>query len=557
MPMNQAVSPDWIAAGVDRSLMSSGHVGSGFVADVRKRGAVRGVGGFVRPVSVVVTVIVAALAVVTFEFLSHGVSVQEQSLLQTNASQLAVVLNEATASIGAPLSTLGQVMVATNDSPTLFQSQAKPITADPGSSLAVAHSVAGRFTVALARGSDFSVGQPLPAPLATAAATAGPQLTATQVLHIGNKTLLGFLVSTAPGPQGTLVILLRQITPSVASKNDTGPYAQLYVSLYASTTADPTQLITGSLGSRPLPTPVARTFVTVGNSKWLVVASAKQPLVGNVPRTAPWIVMAGGLLIAVLIGATSEILIRRRRYAEEVAAERTRELVEAQAALVRRERLSAVGEMATVIGHELRNPLGAAINLLFLARNRLTDHDDPELEGYLDRAEREANRAAALCEDLTAYMRERAPDIVPLELGNLVAEVLESTPPPPGVEVTLGDLKFDLHADNAQLVQMLTNLVTNAYQAMPDGGMLSVAGTESDGFIEITVEDSGGGVDPAVAERLLEPFFTTKPTGTGLGLAIVKRYAEGHQGTVSIVNGPTGGAKVTIRLPRATAEGAP
>ena len=80
-----------------------------------------------------------------------------------------------------------------------------------------------------------------------------------------------------------------------------------------------------------------------------------------------------------------------------------------------------------------------------------------------------------------------------------------------------------------------------------------MTGTESDGFVEIAVEDSGVGIDPAVAERLLEPFFTTKPTGTGLGLAIVKRFAEGHDGTVSIENGPGGGARVTIRLPHATA----
>ncbi|HVB93877.1 MAG TPA: ATP-binding protein, partial [Acidimicrobiales bacterium] len=95
-------------------------------------------------------------------------------------------------------------------------------------------------------------------------------------------------------------------------------------------------------------------------------------------------------------------------------------------------------------------------------------------------------------------------------------------------------------------------LITNAYQAMPDGGRLRVTGSESDGFTEITVEDSGEGIDPAVAERLLEPFFTTRPTGTGLGLAIVNRFAEVHNGTVSIEGGPTGGARVTVRLPNTT-----
>ena len=95
-----------------------------------------------------------------------------------------------------------------------------------------------------------------------------------------------------------------------------------------------------------------------------------------------------GQFVTLLSGA-----VRQRNQAEAFANECTRELTEAQAALVRQERFSAVGEMATVIGHELRNPLGAVINLLFLARNSLTDHDNPELDGYLGRAERETNRA--------------------------------------------------------------------------------------------------------------------------------------------------------------------
>jgi signal transduction histidine kinase len=500
-----------------------------------------------------VTIIVVVLVIVSFGIVRHGVGAQEQSLLQSDTSQLALVLEEGIATLGEPLSTLGELMAATQDSPSLFQSQTGSISAIPGASVAVTHAVAGRFTVALAAGPDFVVGQALPAPLATAVASAGPNLSGTKVLHIGDKTFLGLLVSIASGPQGTVVIGLTRITPSVPSKSQAAPYSQLYVSLYASETADPAQLASGSLGSRSLPSPVASTFITVGSSRWLVVVSAKTPLVGRASRLAPWVVLAAGLVIALLIGTTSEILARRRRYAEGVAAERTQELIEAQASLVRKERHSAVGEMATVIGHELRNPLGAVINLLFLARNSLTDQDDPELDGYLGRAEMETNRAAALSEDLTAYMREHDPVIVPLELGAVMDEVLRLSPAPPGIEVSVEDLGVDLAADRGQLVQILTKLITNAYQAMPDGGPLRVTGSKSDGFVEITVEDSGVGIDPAVAERLLEPFFTTKPTGTGLGLAIVKRFAEGHDGTVSIEDGPTGGARVTIRLPHTTA----
>ena len=89
---------------------------------------------------------------------------------------------------------------------------------------------------------------------------------------------------------------------------------------------------------------------------------------------------------------------------------------------------------------------------------------------------------------------------------------------------------------------MPPNLITNAYQAMPDEGSLGVTGTERDGFVTITMEESGMGIGPAPAERLLDPFFTTKPDGTVLGLAVVKRFAEVHHGTVRIEDGPTAGA---------------
>lgn len=500
----------------------------------------------VRPLSVIATVVVAVLVIVSFVFLRHDVSTQEKTLLQSDDDQLALVLNQAITGLGSSLTSLGQVMAATNNSPGLFQSEAKAITANPGTSVALAQSGGGHFKVVLTAGKAFAVGQTLSGPVATAAAIAGPRLTSTPVFSSGTMKLFGFLVSAVPG---TVVVQLSQLSPSTPSPSQPGPYSQLYFSLYASKTADPSQLVLSSLGVKPLPGLVVHTFSIVGDKKWLTLASARTSLVGGASSSAPWIVLASGMVIALMIGVISEVLARRRVYAENIAAERTLELTAAQAALVRKERLSAVGEMATVIGHELRNPLGAAINLLYLARTRLSDHDDTELDGYLDRLERETNRAASLCEDLTSYMREREAVLIPVELGSVVDEVLESTPPPAGIEIGLGFLGVDVQADRAQLVQMLTNLITNAYQAMPDGGTLRVSGGERDGYFEISVEDSGEGIDPEVADRLLEPFFTTKAVGTGLGLAIVKRFADAHNGTVSLKNGETGGARVTIGLP--------
>jgi PAS domain S-box-containing protein len=230
------------------------------------------------------------------------------------------------------------------------------------------------------------------------------------------------------------------------------------------------------------------------------------------------------------------------------------QLEAAHAKLIRQERLSALGELASVIGHELRNPLGAATNFLFLARQKLGENVDPELDRCLSMVERQTNRAAALSEDLTAYVRENEPQPVPLQLGAVVDEVLEATPPPSAIDIVVERPLFTLEADPGQLTQMLTNLVVNAYQAMPDGGSLVIGASEDGGSVEIAVQDSGEGIAPGVAKRIFEPFFTTKSEGTGLGLAIVQRLADAHGGSVHVENSPSGGARARLRLPRHSAE---
>jgi signal transduction histidine kinase len=106
-----------------------------------------------------------------------------------------------------------------------------------------------------------------------------------------------------------------------------------------------------------------------------------------------------------------------------------------------------------------------------------------------------------------------------------------------------------LNADSKQVAQILTNLVDNAIQAMPDGGSLHISARTDGDTAVITVQDSGEGVDPDLVERFFEPFFTTRSDGTGLGLAIVRRLTEGHGGQISIENATSGGAIVTVRLP--------
>jgi signal transduction histidine kinase len=229
------------------------------------------------------------------------------------------------------------------------------------------------------------------------------------------------------------------------------------------------------------------------------------------------------------------------------------QLEEAQAQLVRKERLSALGEMASMIGHELRNPLNAVMNGLFLLRQDLGDLEG-EPEQLMAMVEQQAGQAVRLAEEVTAYMRQRDPELVDLDLRSMIEDVLEATPPPVEVSVDVSVSNLSVRADSVQLAQILTNLFTNAYQAMPEGGTIEIHAQQEDPWMVVVVEDDGEGVDPAVADRIFEPFVSSKPQGTGLGLAIVRRLVDAHHGTISLASGETGSTTVTLRLPLETAE---
>jgi signal transduction histidine kinase len=134
-----------------------------------------------------------------------------------------------------------------------------------------------------------------------------------------------------------------------------------------------------------------------------------------------------------------------------------------------------------------------------------------------------------------------------------VEEVLEATPAPSGIEVEVDVPPLVFQADSDQFTQVIANLIVNGFQAMPDGGTLRVQASTQGGHVVLTIADSGSGVEAATMDRVFDPFFTTKASGTGLGLAIVSRIVEAHGGDVSLRNGATGGAVVTVRLPIASA----
>ena len=217
--------------------------------------------------------------------------------------------------------------------------------------------------------------------------------------------------------------------------------------------------------------------------------------------------------------------------------------------IVKRERLAVVGEMASVVGHDLRNPLAAVLNSLYLLRVSLNEDLTEEQERHIQVAEREITKATSIVEHITEYVRPRKPTFAPFGLGQLVGEILEVTPARAGVTVLLEVPPMTLVGDRIQIGQVLTNLVTNALDAVGERGCLRIAASVEGRRAVLTVEDNGPGIEPSLEDRIFEPFYTTKHQGTGLGLAIVRRLIEANGGSITLDHDASKGTRFLLSFP--------
>ena len=499
------------------------------------------------PLALASALVIAAAAVLGFVLARHSVESQNRALLKDDTSQAAGYVSSLVSSLGSTLDALAPGVTSSKGSPLAFEAQAQPLATGP-ITLLLARKVDGQFEARAVAGSGFTNGEVLGPELSATLARAGSSVTAGSARYNGKTTTFGLALGPPLVPARMAIYEQVTLDPFVAiTATQAAPFHVLQAAIYSTRTPTTSRLILANTRAIPLKGDTFEVPVPIGNTTWWLVAAAKSPLAGGFPNAAPYVVLTFGLLLALAVGSVIEVVVRRQRYASGLVAERTAELLASQEALVRSERLSAVGQMTTVVGHELRNPLGAVMNSLYMLRRSL--HDPAAAEPHLAVAERQTARAVNLAQDLTAYMREKEPELASLELRGVLDEVLEATPTPANVEVSLDVDSVELEADPKQLAQILTNLIDNAYQAMPDGGSLRVAAHAEPDSVIITVEDSGGGIDPTMVDQFFEPFFTTRSDGTGLGLAIVRRLTEGHGGRIAIENGSSGGAVVTLRLP--------
>jgi signal transduction histidine kinase len=232
--------------------------------------------------------------------------------------------------------------------------------------------------------------------------------------------------------------------------------------------------------------------------------------------------------------------------------------VRAEEQLREAERFAAIGRTAAMVGHDLRNPLQAIVGNIGLAQEQLDKINCPpkekrEFKESLKEIKSTTFYMDKIVSDLQDYARQVKPLLVRTDLRTLIKETLLSCSIPQNVSVTIGvPNNFPTeYLDSSIIRRVLTNLITNSVQAMPEGGELTIKAfrKKNPKAIVITVEDSGVGIRPADRSRIFTPLFTTKSKGQGFGLPVCKRLIEGHGGAISFTSQVGKGTKFTIKLP--------
>ncbi len=231
--------------------------------------------------------------------------------------------------------------------------------------------------------------------------------------------------------------------------------------------------------------------------------------------------------------------------------ERTRQLLDAQDELVRKEKLATLGQVAGIVGHELRNPLGVMNNAVYFLKTTLSEADETTTE-YLGIIHDEIACAERIVSDLLDSVRTKPPHPEPVSIAELINKSVDNCRITENIimALELPDSLPMVRVDTQQMKQVFVNLINNAVDAMPEGGTLAINAQEDkeNRALRITVSDTGTGIAPENMEKLFQPLFTTKARGIGLGLTVVKNLAEANGGRVAVESGLGEGTKFTVVL---------
>ncbi|MEM8932347.1 MAG: ATP-binding protein [Acidobacteriota bacterium] len=258
-------------------------------------------------------------------------------------------------------------------------------------------------------------------------------------------------------------------------------------------------------------------------------------------------------VLGYLLGLTIEARRGERRAAAE-SEQRVRELADRRARLAQTEKLASLGQLASAVAHEVRNPLAI---LRSMAQNLGEDLSPDQTTASATCADmiEEIDRLARVTAQLVDFARPMTPRPTSVAIAALVDRVGLLVDPllrPRRLRfVADGDPRQRLDADPDLLCQVLLGLIHNAIDASPENGTLRIAWRQRDATLDLTVHDDGEGVPEALQERIFEPFFTTRDDGHGLGLAVARQIAEAHGGRLVVASDVEHGGGFRLSLPGA------
>ena len=214
------------------------------------------------------------------------------------------------------------------------------------------------------------------------------------------------------------------------------------------------------------------------------------------------------------------------------------------------ERLAAIGELAAMVGHDLRNPLTGIAGAAYYLKTKLGPGVDSKMTQMLEVIDENIENSNKIINDLLEYSRELHLELTEIRVKQIVREALASVEVPGNIRlVDSTKSKPRTMVDVEKMKRVFVNLIQNAFDAMPGGGALTIMSKESNGNLEIRFRDTGVGMTEEIMEKIWGPFFTTKAKGMGFGLAICRRIVEAHRGSISVESTVRKGTTFTITLP--------
>ena len=243
----------------------------------------------------------------------------------------------------------------------------------------------------------------------------------------------------------------------------------------------------------------------------------------------------------------------RRRMEEELRrySEQLERLVEESTRELRKsERLAAIGELAAMVGHDLRNPLTGITAAAYYLKTKWGSRFNPKANEMLKLIERDVEYSNKIIEDLLEYSREIRLDLIESTPRSITEDALGLVKTPRNVTIlNLTAVTPRMTVDVEKVKRAFLNIIKNAFDAMPQGGKLTITSGEANGNVKVEFADTGTGMSKSTMEKLWSGPFTTKAKGIGLGLPISKRIIEAHGGSISVESETGRGTSLTVTLP--------